>query len=385
MNDADIFHRAIADRGGRLDTASLPPATAEGLNHAARRARGFLQTAATALPGMSPIHFDFIDNWQFNAWAFQRDERYFIGVDRGVVATLAVLFDRMLADPQVLPFIGDAAEEVADLPLLPDIGTDFERSVGSVPPFPRPRNPVRRSTAHKLVELALDFLTAHEFAHIANGHVDYMENQGISAIDEVGEAGWAPGRREFALITQTMEMDADGTAVLISLSSEWGKVAGSFPRPGPPWTEFYNYPGKVSLLWSYAVSSLFRIFGEARLTGGDVTLERYPRPRLRSVMIQQAAGRVPKPQGLRTHPALVGDKLHNIPSTIKAAHLDAERIFSQLTGRPEATEGLDDAWDDIGEVQMYRLQDYWRTKLKGELSRFAHQPLSSYGNSGEKI
>jgi hypothetical protein len=334
---------------------------------------------------MPPIHFDFIDNWQFNAVAFRHDGRYFVGINRGAVATLAVLFDRMLADPQVLPFIGDSVEEVADLPLLPGIGTDFERSVASVPTFPRPRNCVRQLTARKLVELALDFLTAHEFAHIANGHVDYMEeNQGISAIDEVSGAARTPGIQESALTSQAMEMDADGTAVLISLGSEWGKVTGSFPRPGPPWTEFYDYPGRVSLQWSWAVSSLFRIFGEARLTDGDVTLEPYPRPRLRSVMVQQAAGRIPRPQGLHTHPALVNDELHNIPLTIKAAHLDVERIFSQLTGRPEATEGLDDAWGDVGKSQMYRLQDYWRTKLKGELLGFAHQPLSSYGDSGEE-
>jgi hypothetical protein len=229
------------------------------------------------------------------------------------------------------------------------------------------------------VELALDFLTAHEFAHIVNGHLDKGDDQGISAIDEVGRAAWAPEIRESMLISQTMEMDADGTAVLISLSSEWGKVAGNLPRPGPPWNEFYDYPGRVSLLWSWAVSSLFRLFGEARLTDGDPTLESYPRPRLRSVMIQQATGRVPRPQRLRTQSPLVGDELHNIPMTIKAGQLDVEKIFSQLTGKPEATEGLEDAWGDVGTSQMYRLQDYWQTKLKGELLSSAYRPLSDYG------
>lgn len=385
MDDADIFQSAIDNHGGRLDTTNLHPAASEALNHAAERARGFLQRAATALPAMPWIYFNFIDNWQFNAIAFRYDGRYFIGVNRGAVATLAVLFDRMLADPQVLPFIGNTAAEVSDLPLLPDIGTDFERSVASVPTFPRPQDLARRSTANKMVELALDFLTAHEFAHIVNGHVDYMEeNRGVQAIDEAGGAAWSPAMRESALISQTMEMDADDTAVLISLGSEWGKVAGSFPRPEPPWSEFYDYPGKVSLLWSYAVSSLFRIFGEARLTDQDVTLESYPRPRLRSVMIQQATGRVPRPQVLDAHSTLVGDELFKIPATIEAAHLDIERIFSQLTGKSETTEGIADAWGSVGKSQMNRLRDYWCTKLKGELLGFAHQPLrSSSGDLGE--
>ena len=119
--------------------------------------------------------------------------------------------------------------------MLRGIGVDFVRSVASVPTFPRPRDPARRVTADKLVELALDFLTAHEFAHVANGHLNYLvKNRGISAIDEAGgPSARASSARELALISQTMEMDADATAVLMSLSSEWGKVAGLFPRPGP--------------------------------------------------------------------------------------------------------------------------------------------------------
>ncbi len=382
--DADVFHEAVAGRGGRLNTASLEPSTAEGLDRVAERARGFLRTAAAALPRLPAIHFDFVDSWKFNAAAFRHDEKYFIGVHRGTPATLLILFDRMLADPEVLPFIGDAAEETTDLPLLPGIGLDFERSVAFVPAFPRPRDPTRRATAQKLAELALDFLTAHEFAHIANGHLDYQGTRlGISAIDEVGEPPREPAARERALVSQTMEMDADGTAAHLSLGSEWGKVVGHFPRPGPEWDHVYDRPGMVSLQWSWAVSSLFRLFGEARLTGGDVTLEPYPRPRLRSVMVQRAAGRVPRPQGLEGHPSLVGDGPHNIPPTVPAAQRDVEAMFLRLTGGAGASEGLDDAWGAVGGAQARRLQNYWRTKLGGELLAFAYQPLDSYGDPEE--
>jgi hypothetical protein len=122
MEDADIFHTAVAGYGGRLDRESLHPQQAARLDKHAGRAQGFLQTAATALPDLPPIYFDFIDTWKFNAIAFQRDGRYFIGVTRGALATLGVLFDRMLADPQFLPSIGDPNEEGADLPLLPNLG-----------------------------------------------------------------------------------------------------------------------------------------------------------------------------------------------------------------------------------------------------------------------
>lgn len=386
MDDADSFNLAVARYGDRrLDTASLHPDAAASLNYVAERARGFLQSAATALPEMPPIYFDFIDDWEFNARTIPYDGRYFIGVTRGAVATLGVLFDRMLADPQVLPFIRDPEEEVADLPLLPDIGTDFIQSVASVPTFPRPRSPARRGTARRLAELALDFLTAHEFTHIANGHLDYLQTtQGSLAIDEVSGATGASRNSESALSNQNMEMDADVAAVYLTLVNEWSRVTGLLPIPGPEWDYIYSRPGIVTLQWSWAVGSLFRLFGDARLSEGGATLELHPRPRLRSVMIQQAAERVPIPEGLDTHPAFQGHgEDHKIP-TIIAGHRDVEKIFSQLTGQPAATEGIDDAWGEVGKSQMNRLQDHWRTKLKEELLEFAYQPLSDYGDSGEE-
>lgn len=376
--DAAIFHGATADVGGRLDPATLDHPI-ESLDYTLTRARGLLKNAAEALPEMPSIHFDLIDNWQFNAVAFQHDGRYFIGIHRGTVASLAVLFDRMLADPEVLTFIGDPREENANLPLLPDIGLDFERSFTTVPEFPGPQDPARQATARRLWELALDFLTVHEITHIANGHIDYLSSyQSVSAVDEVGKASWAPWTPESKLTSQTMEMDADAMAVHISLMSEWGRVTGRYPRPGPEWDDIYSRPGVVSLQWSWAVSTLFRLMGDARLTGGDVTQESYPRPRLRAVMVQQAAGQVLRPEELREHSTLTGDDLYNIPATIKAASLDIESIFSRLTGRPESPEGLDDAWGAVGKSQIRRLQDHWQTKLRGELLEFAHQPLLSH-------
>ncbi len=215
MHDEDIFNKETASEGGRLDIGSLHTNTAEGLTYAAQRSRGFLRTAAVALPAMPPIHFDFVDKMEFNACAFKANDRYFIGIYRGAIATIGVLFDRMLADSRILPFFGDSEKESADLPLIPEIGPDFERAVASVPEFPRPQDPLRQSIAWKLMDMACDFMTAHEFAHIVNGHVDYKAANGaISAIDEVSGVR---GTSESALINQTMEMDADGIACQLSL------------------------------------------------------------------------------------------------------------------------------------------------------------------------
>jgi len=380
MDDARVFQEAVASDGGRLDTAELPPATAKSYEHLATRARGFLKSAQAALPWMPPIYFDFIDDWKFNAIAFKRNEQYFIGVNRGAVATLLVLFDRILADRRILTFIGDPQLEAEALPLLPNLGASFENTVASVREFSPPRDSSRRSTSNKLVEFAMDFLTGHEFAHVANGHVDHMlRTQGVSIVDELGANDGSPLSSESALASQAKEMDADNTATLISLGCEWGRISGDLLRPGYPWTEFYSYPGRVSFLWSFAVSSLCRIFGDTRLTHEDPMLDSHPPWRLRSVMVQLATGRVPRPDGLKTHSTLVGDRVHRIPWGIRAAHLEVEKAFSFLTGRPQGTRGLDEAWGDVGQSEIDRLRGYWRKKLSKELQVFAYQPLATYG------
>lgn len=101
-------------------------------------------------------------------------------------------------------------------------------------------------------------------------------------------------------------------------------------------------------------------------------------------MALRATGRVPRPYGLKTHPALVKDDPYNIPPTITVGQRDVEWIFSRLTGRPEASEELDKAWSEVGEAQMRGLQDYWRTSLREELLGYAYRPLSDYGDTDEE-
>src|SRR5262245_54163993 len=133
MGDADIFHEAFAEDGGRVNLKQLPAQTAEALEYQMGRARGFLQTAANALPHLPPIYFDFFNASAFTAGACLHGGRYLIGVSRGAMGTLGFVFDRMLADPRILPFIGDPSVENASPPPIPALGSDYIRSVESVP------------------------------------------------------------------------------------------------------------------------------------------------------------------------------------------------------------------------------------------------------------
>jgi hypothetical protein len=230
--------------------------------------------------------------------------------------------------------------------------------------------------------LAFDFIVAHEFAHIANGHVDrYCATQGTGLIDELGismSSSGTPSLAESALISQTEEMDADATAVRISLGSEWGKIVGGNFRPVGFWDKHYNVPGQVNLLWSWAVSSLCRMFGDNRLATDEPTTESHPRWRLRSFMIQQQTRRVQRPERISSHPAMTREGREGVLMTLMAACRDVESIFPKMTGLPRATEGFDEAWGEVGTAQMQQLTGYWRQRHRGELSNHAYHELDSY-------
>jgi hypothetical protein len=85
-----------------------------------------------------------------------------------------------------------------------------------------------------------------------------------------------------------------------------------------------------------------------------------------------------RPEGARSHPAMASEGPEGVLMTLMAACRDVERIFPMMTGLPQATEGFDEAWGEVGTAQMQRLRDYWRQRLRGELSNHAYHELDSY-------
>ena len=259
---------------------------------------------------------------------------------------------------------GNPTEEIDGLPTLPALGTHFLRSVWAVPEFGRPKNLQRRLFAAKLADIALDFIVAHEFAHIANGHLDRTRSiHGISVMSELDTS--SP-----SLESQVVEMDADATAVHLSLGHEWGTIVGIPHRQPVSWADYYWHPGQVNLLWSWAIGSFCRIFGDSRTS----LIDQYPSWRLRSVMIQQETANVALRKPLK-HPAFTTRDSDGIPITITAAHRQVEEVFERITGLPPATEALEESWSEAGRSHIGKLRNYWTETLRAELAPFAYQPL----------
>lgn len=355
----------------------MPERVGESFSYVAHRSNGFLSSAAAANPHIPPIHFDFVDNFSLNAFATRVEDQYFIGVNRGTVAILALVFDRLLADRSVLPFFGRVELELENLPLMPKLGPDFIASVENMETFMPPQDPSRRAVSKRLCEIALDFVIAHEFAHIANGHVDFLNKKyTLDRIDEVSHQFLTGSQREFALHRKTLEMNADEVAVAFTLVSEWKRCLRQLPRRGAAWDDIYDRPGLITMLWSYAVATLCRIFGDVRLTAGSMTFSEYPTWRLRSVMMQHASGQIIRPTEWETESIMPNDGLaHSMPLVALATFQNIERDFATITGLPLSSAGLDDAWSDVGQAEMAEMKLSWKEDLSNQLGSLAFQPL----------
>ena len=127
MEEPEI-EKIIVDNGGRVDYTFLDESLRKAFDLVKFRAEASIRVFAQ-LPGIKKISFDVIDNYQFNAFATGKNYSYFIGINRGTIATLSMIFNRLLADQEIFPYIGNPNLEEKELPLLEDISANFEYTV----------------------------------------------------------------------------------------------------------------------------------------------------------------------------------------------------------------------------------------------------------------
>ena len=114
MTDAELFDRFVVSNGfgQRFDRNRLTPEQWEmSYGHIVRWAEHLIASARSLVPGLPPIHFDFILSPSVNARAFKDCGRYFIGVNTGTRFMLEFVFFRMLSDARIFHFIGNPAGE----------------------------------------------------------------------------------------------------------------------------------------------------------------------------------------------------------------------------------------------------------------------------------
>lgn len=167
------------------------------------------------------ISYGFLVGTDLNAFAYASpsDEEIpfdFIGINAGVIFTLLDIFGRILSHPDNFPDIGNVSLEVAERTYISHLTSNHITSKNSLC---FPKCPIRYIYADNLMITALTFLFFHEVTHLRNGHLEYIK-------DELGYLYWqeavSTGEKKLApLVHQTLEMDADCGAVLMTLNESY--------------------------------------------------------------------------------------------------------------------------------------------------------------------
>jgi hypothetical protein len=376
LDDMALFdeYARLSGIGRRFDGSRYPQPIADEYNRYIRRVRAMIGSALPKLTGLPAVYADFVENPEFNARAFKHTDRYFIAIFDGIPFIVSTLVMRMLADGQLFPDVGDPKEEEDNLPLFaaftPNAARISESKFGVV----MPKNAQRQVYAFHLCNSLFDFLAAHEMSHIAHGHAGYLDAE--CGIPYVSEASWLPGTPSGNLELQAMEMDADFSASLPVVTTVKRVVSDRAQLP-QPMADRYQDPAQAIFDMGVAVCILFRLFGDNRITGVDLSKSSHPPTRWRQMMILNAMG---------NYVEQFWDSSLYAPAeqAFTRAIAQVENAFERITGLPQEAEGLHDVWGISGWGYASTIADCWNNTLRPKLKKYAFEPLSPYSFSVPK-
>jgi hypothetical protein len=264
MNEKDrTFHEIFYKRGGLFDPDDfglddMSKTTLVALKNNFQMYFHHLKLIYSDLP---PIYFDFINCFSLNASARNYKGEFFIGINIGTYGIIAELFNKSLANGELLKNIGNANIEskIKSELSFKFNETDLTHESQLIPIIPI--DPVRKAYADLYTGMAMEFLMLHELGHVIRGHCAYIENKYKTSWNEfqVIDSG---GTTEDLLNRQTMEMDADRFAVntAINILETHLKNPGLFSI-NPLLTDVYNNSETHFLHWIFAIYTFFRICG----------------------------------------------------------------------------------------------------------------------------
>ncbi|QDU05511.1 hypothetical protein V6x_52490 [Gimesia chilikensis] len=375
MTDEEMFNEfTSANRymGPRFDINKASPWLRARLNSAASAARFQIERAASAVPEMPPIHFDWIENHDINAWAFAYRDKYFIGINAGALIYLHSLFSRMLSNPNILPVVGNPSKEkdnrVPAVCIKPIAGMLHSSDLEPI----LPTDADRQFHYEYLNNQAMGFIVAHEITHLLHGHIAYAQDRfGYHGIFERGSKKEKPMP---ALTRQTLEMDADMGAAVAQVGMVMQLATDTSLRPTNNLARFFQTPDEAVFHFAFGICPFFRMFGDDSVPAADADIESYPPWRVRQMI------------AISTATYFISRRWnHDLAVLCQQNMIEAmfqvEYAYCRVTGEKMATKGLTEAWDGTGwrHVQN-KLITHWREELYNELLPFSFVELPEAGN-----
>jgi hypothetical protein len=154
-------HEAYAEFGGVL---TFPPDTPHGILHRIFNAHSNLATGRVIAPHELPsgnIPVEFINDRAFNAVAFIKQSKEYVGINAGVFSVYGLFSALLMSDPETFPTIGNPNLSAGDLGAASRFLADPESFSPSDDAVPVPQCPVRLGVMQHIMALQAE-----------GGHVD---------------------------------------------------------------------------------------------------------------------------------------------------------------------------------------------------------------------
>jgi len=366
MEDRKRFEAAcnLYPIGPRLNIEEFPDVPAFPVyKHTRKIALELISSAYKHLPKLPPIHFDFVQVSNVNAWAFKHDNHYFIAVTAGAVCMLHLVLDRILANPNTFEMIGDPTLELQDIQLVDWNIVDPERLFNDGVRPVVAQDPARQLYSKHLADQALMFLIGHEIAHITRGHVDFVTASSNQSF--IAKVGFRGGEARQRLERQAIEADADRRSIFARCKSQFMTAENNEGRRFP-WSDKPVVIESLQFDWAFAVNVLFRLFGDHRFADIDLDSVSYPPLALRRRLAMDFGFTLLLRNWGREHESKIFDALAGSIRTTEDAFI--------AIGASSAKGGFDEAYADVGTQHVKRIVECWNG-LKPELERYSFESL----------
>jgi len=367
MDDTEIFDRFLKSRGlgERFPRSAMPEELwKKSYGFITYWAESLIASARELVPGLPPIHFDFVHNQNINAAAFKAEGRYFIAFNTGTRYMLELILFRMLSDSGLFDFVPSPAGEDSTLPPLKYTIRAEDMYQAGILPVP-PKTKERRSYATMLLHRAFMFLIGHELAHITFGHVDYVLSKNGSAF--IPELGWNLSTQEAILERQAIEAAADMRSVYSAIGS--AQLLHEAPMPDEPtWIDTRRSVKDLLFDWSFAINAACRIFGDVEFEESDLLESSYPPWPLRRFMAELYAGGVAA--GIWKPPETAVD----IAKALRAGSIYTDIAFLKIINQEYEAKGLYQVSKTPLNFEYFRkIHEYLTNTLSAKLEPFAYE------------
>lgn len=274
----------------------------------------------------APVRTRFIDERTFNAYAGRDDEGYVLELSRPVPLLLLVLFERLLGDPELFPWLEKGGEIVTDyeIDFIAD-PADFSRLIN----WKISLTDIRAFAAGILAEIATAFIQMHELGHVMAGHVEANETlTGRLAVAELSD-GVRPNRRQWER-ERAWEADADAIAVSF-LVRFLGELVDQTRAGGPAAQAFGRDSHTVEHILAVTAVTLFAVF--AYIRGVRYRLGKqssHPHPFVRSFYVKDmlfTAARQEWPIDLEVLAGLTDQRLEEMLAALEKIGLFKAHLF----------------------------------------------------------